>query len=178
MPHQDSLLDRIHRTPDAAALLAWPFDFDITRTDPVEPVHLESGTPLEPIAGDGSGGTFFLCGQAADNRPVLFADSEGQAGVIGHDLTSTLELIVCVPYWRDCLAFSPHGAVAMASATAALETEFDHADINASRARLAELLSLRIPSTEEALSRLLEALALPDFTLLNESDLAYEPLGG
>jgi hypothetical protein len=41
-------------------LLTWPFDFDVSRTDHVEVVKLESGEALEAVAGDGAGGTFFL----------------------------------------------------------------------------------------------------------------------
>ncbi|MER6827399.1 hypothetical protein ABT352_15555 [Streptosporangium sp. NPDC000563] len=98
----DPLLDLIHRTPAAAELLAWPFDFDISRTDHLEAVRLASGDALEAVAGDGSGGTFLLCGEASGERPVLYADSEGQSGLIGHDLTAAIQLIARVPYWRDC----------------------------------------------------------------------------
>jgi hypothetical protein len=63
------MLDRIRTNARAAALLAQVFDFDTARLDPVEPVHLASGAELHPIAGDASGGTFFVCG----NGPVLYA---------------------------------------------------------------------------------------------------------
>lgn len=76
------MLDRIRTSARADALLAQVFDFDTARLDPVEPVHLTSGAELLPIAGDESGGTFFVCG----NGPVLYAGSEGSAGVIATDV--------------------------------------------------------------------------------------------
>jgi hypothetical protein len=54
------LLARIRATSWLADLLETHFDFDLTRDDPIEPVHLANGDPLTPIAGDGAGGTFLL----------------------------------------------------------------------------------------------------------------------
>lgn len=44
------------------------------------PVRLRSGARLDAIAGDGAGGSFFLCGEGDEERPVLYASSEGEAG--------------------------------------------------------------------------------------------------
>ena len=176
--HPEPLLDLIHRTPAAAELLTWPFDFDVSRTDHVEMVKLASGDALEAISGDGAGGTFFLCGDAAGQRPVLYADSEGQAGLIGRDLTAVIQLIVRVPYWRDCLVRASSGLEAMRSVVPELEREYgdDHIDLDACRASLAGLLTLDLPSAADVLARLLETVALPGFVLLNEWGDTYGPI--
>ncbi|MFI0739273.1 hypothetical protein ACH4PU_14455 [Streptomyces sp. NPDC021100] len=60
MTHSDRALRILHARPDLAALAAWPFSFDIGRAEHVEEVRLASGAPLRPIAGEDSGGTYFL----------------------------------------------------------------------------------------------------------------------
>lgn len=176
--HPEPFLDLIHRTPAAAELLTWPFDFDVSRTDPVEVVRLESGEALEAVAGDGAGGTFFLCGEAAGERPVLYADSEGQAGPIGRNLTVAIQLIVRVPYWRDCLGSASGGLKAMRSMVPNPEREYrnDGIDLDACRASLAGLLALYLPPTADVLTQLLETVTLPGFILLNEWGDAYEAI--
>ncbi|MGI5286188.1 hypothetical protein ACQEVF_23020 [Nonomuraea polychroma] len=180
MAHPEALLDLIHRTPAAVELLTWPFDFDISRTDHVEAVKLESGDALEAVAGDGAGGTFFLCGDTAGQRPVLYADSEGQAGLIGRDLTAAIQLIVRAPYWRDCLGRVSGGLEAMRSVVPELEREYgdNGVDLDACRASLAGLLTLRLPPAADMLAGLLETVTLPGFVLLNEWGDAYEPISG
>ncbi|MEV0351997.1 hypothetical protein AB0H88_40045 [Nonomuraea sp. NPDC050680] len=178
MTYPDTLLSLIRRTPAAAELLVWPFDFDISRTDHVEVVRLESGDALEAVAGDGAGGTFFLCGQADGERPVLYADSEGQAGLIGSDLIDVIQLIVRVPCWRDCLDHVSAGLAAMGSAISEGEREYrsDGIDLEACRASLAGLLTLDLPPAADVLARLLNTVTRPGFVLLNEWGDAYEPI--
>jgi hypothetical protein len=66
----------------------------------VEPLRLPTGVPLHPIAGCGAGGTYFLCGDPGTApRPVLYADSEDQAVLMGADLAEAVEVIALLPYW-------------------------------------------------------------------------------
>ncbi|OLT31491.1 hypothetical protein BJF79_36955 [Actinomadura sp. CNU-125] len=59
----------------------------------VEPVHLYCGAALYAVAGHGTGGTYFLCGDGP-RRPVLYADSEGGYQVLGRDLAEALRFMV------------------------------------------------------------------------------------
>ncbi|MEU8068952.1 hypothetical protein AB0B20_04290 [Micromonospora sp. NPDC049151] len=77
-----SLIAAIVEHEEAASVLAWPGDFDLDRRDHVEDVHLASGVALEGLAGDGAGGTYFFCGDGGEERPVLYADSEGSAALV------------------------------------------------------------------------------------------------
>jgi hypothetical protein len=89
----DDILDSIRRDPDLAELLWRACEFDLSRGDYGEPVRLSSELALEGVAGDFTGGTFFLCGDRRTARPVLYASSEGQAGLIGrrdHGRTAVL----------------------------------------------------------------------------------------
>ncbi|GAA2569474.1 MULTISPECIES: hypothetical protein [Streptomyces] len=45
-------------------------------------MHLASGAGLEGFAGDGAGGTFFFCGEGGEERPILYAGSEGGAALV------------------------------------------------------------------------------------------------
>ncbi|HEU4425592.1 MAG TPA: hypothetical protein VFR67_23910 [Pilimelia sp.] len=94
------LVAHIRATPWLADLLAARFDFDVTRDDPAEQVHLASGEPLMPIAGDGAGGTFFL----TPSGRVVYAGSEGQGGLIALSLRDALALVVGLPSLHDALA--------------------------------------------------------------------------
>ncbi|MFE5090418.1 hypothetical protein ACFRCI_08445 [Streptomyces sp. NPDC056638] len=65
----NALLRRIAAHPEAASYLACDGEFDLARTDPVEPIALPNGLPVEPIAGCNAGGTHYLCGPAALGGP-------------------------------------------------------------------------------------------------------------
>jgi hypothetical protein len=152
MTASDDLLRRIEQDPSLAAALVWPGDFDITRRDPVEDVVLPTGIPLEPIAGCGAGGTYFLCGEAGSApRPVLYADSEGQATLLGADLAEAVTVLVVLPFWRDLASGFPIGE-------AGEELRADDPDFDAERERLLHALGLP-PATEEEAAAVLWAAA-------------------
>jgi hypothetical protein len=66
-------------------------------------VRLASGGKLRAVAGDASGGTFFLC----DDGPMLYADSEGGAAIVAADLDAVIRLVVGVPTWHDVVSDAP-----------------------------------------------------------------------
>ncbi|MGI8330331.1 hypothetical protein ACRYCC_10200 [Actinomadura scrupuli] len=172
MDAADDLLRRIETDRDLADLLRWPGDFDIDRRDPVEELRLPSGLPLTPIAGDAGGGTYFLCGEPGAPRPVLYADSEGQATLLATDLVEAVTLIAAHPYWQDLC----HGHPAQE-----LEEEItdDDPDYPAVRAQLLARLGVTPPTAEEALARLRACAArtVPDFLPIarhEEGDSFYE----
>jgi hypothetical protein len=153
MTAPDDLLLRIEHEPSLAAVLAWPGDFDVERRDPVEDLALPTGIPLHPIAGCGAGGTYFLCGEAgAEERPVLYADSEGQATLIGTDLVEAITLVAVLPFWRDL-------AKGFAMSELGSDLRADHPDFDAERDRLLHALGLASISEEEAAARLLAVAA-------------------
>lgn len=174
MPAPDDLLLRIAQDPSLAAALAWPGDFDVERRDPLEDLALPTGIPLHPIAGCGAGGTYFLCGEAgADERPVLYADSEGQATLIDADLVEAVTLIAVLPFWRDL-------AKGFAISELGSDLRADHPDFDAERDRLLHALGLASVSEEEAAARLLAVAArtAPDYVprVPDDDHLPYELL--
>lgn len=92
----DHALRLLRETPRLAELAAFPFDFDLDRADHCEDVRLASGGPLEPVAGDDTGGTYFVCADGS----VLYADSEGRAGIIGNSVDEALETVIGLPGWH------------------------------------------------------------------------------
>ncbi|WP_406096273.1 hypothetical protein [Kitasatospora purpeofusca] len=170
----ESLITAVAAHREAADFLSWPGDFDLDRGDHVEEVHLASGAALEGFAGDGAGGTFFFCGDGGEERPVLYADSEGQAAVVASGLRELLQLLLVAPWWRDCREFTGEE-----SAELAAEYLEDLPDLAERRDRAAAALGLTLPAPAEALSRLREvALAAgPEFVLVLTSEGGpYEPL--
>ncbi|MFG3095846.1 hypothetical protein [Streptomyces sp. NPDC048202] len=50
MTPSTALLHRIEQSPALATALICPADFDITRRDPIDELHLPGEVPLHPIA--------------------------------------------------------------------------------------------------------------------------------
>ncbi|SEE34936.1 hypothetical protein [Streptomyces sp. Ag109_O5-10] len=155
-----------------AELAAYPFDFDLDRAvhGHAEPVRLASGGPLEAVAGSGTGGTYFVCADGS----LLYADSEGSAGIIGSSVDEALEIMIGLPGWRDLLHLSPaDGGTAILARVAEIEEEIrEYHGIDEERAELRSALGLPDRSPIELLGMLHTALLRtePDFLLLNADE--------
>ncbi|WP_328536058.1 hypothetical protein [Streptomyces sp. NBC_00344] len=157
--------------PALAGLAARSFGFDLRRAGHGGAVRLASGAPLEPIAGDDTGGTYFVCGGGA----VLYADREGRAGVIGDSPDEALELLVGLPCWHDLLHLSPaSGERRLLAETAGVEQErrADVPELDTDRARLRAALGFPDRSPVELISRMHSALLRtePDHVLLDSAE--------
>jgi len=186
-----SLLARLKADRKADILACFPFEFDmLTGYGPVthcEPVWLASGAPLEPIAKDDGGGTYFLCGHGdGEDRPVLHADSEGHSGVMGATLRDALLLKIALPCAGEALYRERQGRTMDEQVLEALRAEYDaefteEADLEedaipAMRAELLERLGMApLPPLTELLERerALEALQ-PQYALVNEEGMLYQ----
>jgi hypothetical protein len=169
-----SLIASVRAHEPAARFLAWPGDFDLDRGDHVEEVHLASGAALEGFAGDGAGGTYFFCGEGGEERPVLYADSEGGAALVAIGLPELLCLLLVAPWWRDCTEFT-----AQESRELAAEYLEDIPDLAARRDSAAAALGLALPTEAAALARLREVAveAGKDYVLVfTPEGEPYEPL--
>ncbi|MFF8318409.1 hypothetical protein ACF06V_14715 [Streptomyces bobili] len=169
-----SLIASVRAHDEAARFLAGPGDFELDRADHGEEVHLASGARLEGFAGDAAGGTYFFCGDGGEDRPVLYADSEGRAALVAVGLPELLRLLLVAPWWRDCTAFTVEQSGQLAA-----EYLADQPDLVLERDRAAATLGLDLPSEAEALARLREvALGVGrDFVLvLTPEGEPYEPL--
>jgi len=169
-----SLLTAIAENDAAASFLTFPGDFELARKDHVEEVHLASGATLEGFAGDGTGGTFFFCGDGGEERPVLYADSEGGAALVAIGLEQLLQLLMVVPWWRDCRAFT-----AEESRRLAAEYQEYMPDLAARRDRAAADLGLDLPTEAEVLAALhrVATEAGDDFVLIYTPEgTAYDRL--
>ncbi|AXG77696.1 hypothetical protein [Streptomyces paludis] len=169
-----SLITAIRENEDASRYLAWPADFDLDRGDHCEDVHLASGAPLDGFAGDGAGGTYFFCGEGGEERPVLYADSEGGAALVAVGLTELLRLLLVAPWWHDCRSFTTDESTELAA-----EYLVNTPDLAARRARAATALGLDLPTTADALARLRKVAteAGEGFVLIfTPENKPYEPL--
>lgn len=149
----DDLLRRLEGDEELAVLLTMHGDFDVRLRNPVEELALANGLPLAPVAGDGAGGTWFLCGEeGGPERPVLFADSEGGAVLMAANLVEAVELIVHFPYWLELPFGHDPGELEAAYRD-------DDSDFDAVRARTVSALGLGPLTLEQALARLRAAVA-------------------
>ncbi|MBT2438743.1 hypothetical protein J7E93_01095 [Streptomyces sp. ISL-36] len=179
MTSSDRLLALIQNTPDIHGLLRSPFGFDIGRKAYGDGLRLASGAPLEPIAGESAGGAYFLCAEEDGRRPVVFASSEGEGGLIADDLADALEIIIGLE-WQDCLRFSGGGDVEVMQLSAQhLERSLarGNPEIATERAQVAAALSLRLVPVADLVLRLQEAASRtePDYVVTTEDGEAYDP---
>ncbi|MFF5898961.1 hypothetical protein ACFY8O_23985 [Streptomyces argenteolus] len=179
MTSSDHLLDLIQTTPEIELLLRSSFGFDIHRKYCGEGLRLASGAPLEVIAGEFSGGAYFLGAEQDGRRPVVFASSDGEAGLIADDLTEALEIIIGLE-WRDCLSFSRGGDVeVMQNAAQHLkrDRERHNPDIGNEAAQVAAALSLRIMPVTDLIIRLHAAASKtePDYVVTDDEGQAFNP---
>ncbi|MET8081371.1 hypothetical protein [Streptomyces sp. NPDC005303] len=170
----ESLMAALREQEEAARFLAWPGDFDLDRGDHAEEVHLASGAALEGFAGDGAGGTYFFCGEGGEERPILYADSEGGAALIAVGLHELVRLLLVVPWWRDCQTFTDEES-------RECEAEYleDMPDLVSRRDRAAAALGIDLPELAEVLARLREVATRlgEDFVLIfTPEEHPYEPL--
>jgi hypothetical protein len=107
---------------------------------------LKSGEPLQVIGKDASGGRFCTFPAASDfSGRLLFADSEGRAGVIADSLTDGVRMMIALPTWRDCLQFSGGGKIKeMRRAEELSKRHFQkyHPGAEANRAKLSQAFAL------------------------------------
>ncbi|WP_028803767.1 hypothetical protein [Streptomyces sp. 142MFCol3.1] len=182
MASNDHLLDLIQSMPDIHGLLRGSFEFDIHRRECGDGLRLATGAPLEPIAGDSTGGAYFLCAEEGGRRAVVFASSEGAGGLIADDLASALEIIIGLG-WQDCLGFSGGGDLDVMQASAQhLEKHPARADpeIAEERARVAAALSLRVLPVPDLVIRLHAAASRtePNYVVTSDDGDVYDlPFG-
>jgi hypothetical protein len=101
---QMTVTPEILRANKAVRDMLEPFDFVVVDNKAHGPVWFDTA-PLEPfeiVAQSSSGCIYALTGA---QRHVLFATSEGQAGIVAASLQECLELVVALPYWQDILRF-------------------------------------------------------------------------
>jgi hypothetical protein len=159
--------------------LLWPFDFDVQSVPPAAWVHVE-GHQVEPVATDGTGALFaLLYPPPGPSAAVLYASSEGQAGVLARGLAEGLALLVWLPYWRELLKFSGGGQLAeMRRVEPYLIRDLaeDEGDIAPVQQRLAQLLQLTRPEDPVGLLHRRVAEGASEFRLLSDAGEEFESL--
>jgi hypothetical protein len=182
MTSSDHLLGLIQTKPEIALLLRSSFGFDIHRKHSGDGLKLASGAPLEAIAGEFAGGAYFLCAEQNGRRPVVFASSEGEGGLLADDLADALEIIIGLG-WQDCLSFSGGGDVEVMQISAHhLERSRDkyNPDIDNEAAQVATALSLRLVPVTDLVIRLHAAASKtePDYVMTDDAGQAFDqPFG-
>jgi hypothetical protein len=140
-------------------VVAWLGGLDVSFALDEEPWFTIDGVEdPRQIGGDGSGGAFVLL----PSGQVLYASSEGRAGIIAGTFEAFVQLMVARPYWPDILKFSAGGDLQeMRRAADALEATLDDEDeVNEAREEIRGRLDL--PEADDPVSSLYEAVAASD----------------
>lgn len=99
----DPALTLLRQRSHLAELAATSCRFDLSGDRQGRRVRLASGAPVEPVAGDGAGGTYLVC----DGGAVVHASADGRAGLVGESVTEALEIIVGLPDWYAYADLTP-----------------------------------------------------------------------
>ena len=112
--NEADLLQEIRSSPGARRMLEVDFDFSPKTASTTSALfEFRDGTTFELVGRDGAGGEFALCrSRTLPARPMLYASSEGQAGILARSLEEGLSLLIDLPFWQDCLKFSGGGQLA------------------------------------------------------------------
>jgi hypothetical protein len=137
---------------------------------------------MEVIAGESAGGAYFLCAGQNGRRPVVYASSEGEGGLLADDLGEALEIIIGLE-WHDCLRFSGGGDVEVMQGSARrLEQSRDryNPDIDDEAAQVATALSLQAVPVADLVIRLHAAASKtePDYVVIDDDGQEFGPLFG
>ncbi|MGI5238908.1 hypothetical protein [Dactylosporangium sp. CA-139066] len=177
MPDDAVVLQLLAETPDLSGILRELIDFEVEELAYAGAfaARLSSGESLQAIAVDGTGGRYFLVGAPAPARRVLFATSEGSAGLIGPSLAGALATMVAVPHWRDLLGFSGGGRLDEMRRTLAWLADGEqrrHPDLGELQIALATGLGLVLP--DDPVLALWEAVSAadPDVDFIDDDDEA------
>jgi hypothetical protein len=122
----------------------------------IEPTWFSIGgvSKFPVVARDGSGGLFVTPPGAAH---VVYATSEGQAGVVARDFEALVRLIVLRPNWIDILRYSAKGSLAeMRRADAVLEEQLEDEELV--EARNALITALGFAQSDDVVGALHETL--------------------
>lgn len=134
------------------------FDFILELDDRASWFSIDGADRVLRIGRDGTGGAFVLLPPGH----VLYASSEGQAGVIADNFEDFIQLIVAFPYWRDVLKFSAGGEIAeMRRAAEALEATLDDEE-EVNEARDLVRSGLGLPDIDDPVGSLHAAVAASD----------------
>lgn len=170
MTHRDQALGRLRADRELTVIAATAFGFDLGRTEHVEEVVLASGVPIQPIAGEDAGGTYFRCA----GGEVLYADSEGRAGLIADSVDEALETVIGLP---GCLLYAEgprHPDADLPAVIAEVEGDVRGyaPDLAEHRRELLAALGLPDRPRVELIHRLWRGLLRtePDFLLLNAAE--------
>jgi hypothetical protein len=171
------LLSTIAGTPWLNAALT-EFDFEVGRSadGPVEAVHLADGRTLTMFAGDASGGAFLFAGEGGEERPVVYAGSEGSGGLIAMGAREAVAMVVHLPSLHDALAAPLDDGPRLRDRLDRAEREIREyrPDVAELRARVAAALDL--PPAAGLLERLHAAATDDSYVVVSDHGDRYDSL--
>ena len=177
------LLQVLRTSSDVKRILEHDFDFSSVTSSTRNPSSLfqfRDATSYEPVGTDAAGGEFVLCERRTlPTRPLLYASSEGQAGIIAQSLQDGLSIIVDLPYWHDCLKFSDRGKLAeMQRVPPLAESDLlaDCPQIASSRQALRTLLGLAQLSDPVRVLHAAVTELSPHYAVCGPDGWPFEPL--
>jgi hypothetical protein len=140
-------LNDLATNPDIRDKIFLICDIDTASDEPAPDwITIGGATDYSIIARDGTGGLFLV--QPSSSR-IVYASSEGEAGVVAEDLEALMALIVTCPYWQDLLKYcgKDHSVDEMRRAAPFCESSWmgDEEEFAAARAFLKSGLGIAEP---------------------------------
>ena len=176
-PGGDGLLSTIANTAWLNAALT-DFDFEVERSanGPAEPVHLADGRRLTMFAGDAAGGAFLFAGEGGEERPVVYAGSEGTGGLIAMGVREAVAMVVHLPSLHDALSAPLDDGTQLRERLERAEREIREYVPNVAEIRARVAAALDLPPADGLLERLHAAAVDDGYVVVSDEGNRYDPL--
>jgi hypothetical protein len=135
-------------------------DIDVAPDEDASWITIDGSTDFSVIARDGSGGLLIVM---PPSRRVIYASSEGDAGVVAADAEELLALIATCPWWQDVLRYSGKDTevAEMRRAAPVLESHWMGDEDARAQAREALTSRLGIAEPDDVIGALHRAVSTP-----------------
>jgi hypothetical protein len=149
--------DLLSANDEVTQHLAWSFDYRLDlEAHGTDWFTIDGIDKYRHIGREGAGGVFI----ELPNGHILYASSEGEAGIIAANFHAFIQLIVTHPYWKDLLKFSGGGKLAeMRRAAIAMEAFTLDDDEDLEEARELVIAALALEEPKDAVAALYQAVS-------------------
>jgi hypothetical protein len=169
-------LEAVAANDEAVERLAEACDLNLNVANyPAAGISVDGVAGYQRFARDSTGGAFV---RLAGSPRILYASSEGAAGVIAADFDELVRLVVACPYWQSILKYSRNGDLAeMRRAAAALAAYHDgDDDVDEVRAFFKSQFDVTAPA--DPVGALHRAVSTSDVVVRSPFDVVYITLLG
>jgi hypothetical protein len=128
------------------------------------------------FAGDAAGGAFLFAGEGGEERPVVYAGSEGTGGLIAMGVREAVAMVVHLPSLHDALSAPLDDGTQLRERLERAEREIREYVPNVAEIRARVAAALDLPPADGLLERLHAAAVDDGYVVVSDEGNRYDPL--